>query len=104
MRRTSGNASTHNNGLSVNRETYQMSAQKTQNVQDLFLNHLRKHKTPVTVFLVTGAKMQGIITWFDNFSLLLRRDAHSQLVYKRMISTVMPVPPIEFLEGNRERE
>jgi host factor-I protein len=81
-----------------------MSAQKTQNVQDLFLNHLRKHKTPVSVYLVSGVRMQGIITWFDNFSLLLRRDTHSQLVYKRAISAVMPTPPIEFLEDNRERE
>ena len=81
-----------------------MPAEKTQNVQDVFLNHLRKNKTQVTVFLVTAARMQGIITWFDNFSLLLRREAHSQLVYKRSISTVLPVQPIQFLEGNRERE
>jgi host factor-I protein len=82
-----------------------MSAQKAQNVQDLFLNHLRKNKIQVSVYLANGARIQGIITWFDNFSLLLlRRDAHSQLVYKSTISTVMPMPPIEFLEGNRERE
>ena len=58
-----------------------MSADRNQNVQDVFLNHVRKNKTAVTVFLVNGVKLQGIITWFDNFSLLLRRDAHSQLVY-----------------------
>src|SRR5664279_2445806 len=49
--------------------------EKSQNVQDVFLNHVRKSKTPVTVFLVNGVKLQGIITWFDNFSVLLRRDA-----------------------------
>ena len=81
-----------------------MPAEKTQNVQDLFLNHLRKNKTQVSVYLVNGGRMQGIITWFDNFSLLLRREAHSQLVYKRSISTVLPVQPIQFLEGDRERE
>ena len=81
-----------------------MPAEKNQNVQDVSLNHFRKNKTQVTVFLVNGARMQGIITWFDNFSLLLRREAYSQLVYKRAISTVMPVQPIQFLEGNRERE
>jgi host factor-I protein len=81
-----------------------MSAQKTQNLQDLFLNHLRKHKTQVSVYLVNGVRVQGIITWFDNFSLLLRRDAHSHLVYKRAISAVLPQQPIQFLEGNRERE
>ena len=62
------------------------------NLQDIFLNHLRKTKTPVTMFLVKGVKLQGIITWFDNFSVLLRRDGQSQLVYKHAISTVMPAP------------
>ena len=81
-----------------------MSADRNQNVQDVFLNHVRKNKTAVTVFLVNGVKLQGIITWFDNFSLLLRRDAHSQLVYKHAISTVMPVQPIQLFESNRERD
>lgn len=72
-----------------------------QNVQDVFLNHLRKNKTPTTVFLVNGVKLQGIVTWFDNFSLLLRRDSHIQLVYKHAISTVMPGAPIQlFDEGS----
>lgn len=52
---------------------------KNQNVQDVFLNHIRKTKTPVTVYLICGVKLQGIITWFDNFSMLLRRDGHTQL-------------------------
>ena len=56
-----------------------MSSERSQNVQDVFLNHIRKNKTPVTVFLVNGVKLQGIITWFDNFSVLLRRDGHTQL-------------------------
>jgi len=81
-----------------------MSADRNQNVQDVFLNHVRKNKTAVTVFLVNGVKLQGIITWFDNFSLLLRRDAHSQLFYKHAISTVMPVQPIHLFEGNQERD
>lgn len=71
-----------------------MASEKTQNLQDVFLNHVRKNKTPVTVFLVNGVKLQGIITWFDNFCVLLRRDGHSQLVYKHAISTVMPVTPV----------
>jgi host factor-I protein len=81
-----------------------MSAEKPQNVQDVFLNHVRKNKTPVTVFLVNGVKLQGIITWFDNFCVLLRRDAHSQLVYKHAISTVMPAQPIQLFEPGRESE
>jgi len=75
-----------------------MTAEKTQNVQDVFLNHVRKNKTAVTVFLVNGVKLQGIITSFDNFSLLLRRDAHSQLVYKHAVSTIMPAAPVQLYE------
>lgn len=67
----------------------------TQNLQDQFLNLLRKSKTPVTMFLVKGVKLQGIVTWFDNFSILLRRDGQSQLVYKHAVSTIMPGTPIE---------
>jgi host factor-I protein len=80
---------------------YPMS-EKSQNVQDVFLNYVRKNKTPVTVFLVNGVKLQGIITWFDNFCVLLRRDAHSQLVYKHAISTVMPAQPVQLFEGDKE--
>ncbi len=76
-----------------------MATEKAQNVQDVFLNHVRKAKTPVTVFLVNGVKLQGIITWFDNFSMLLRRDGHTQLVYKHAISTVMPGAPIQLFDG-----
>ena len=75
-----------------------MSSDKNQNLQDTFLNHLRKNKAPVTVFLVNSVKLQGIVTWFDNFCVLLRRDAHSQLVYKHAISTVMPATPVQLFE------
>lgn len=68
---------------------------KGQNLQDQFLNLLRKNKTPVTMFLVKGGKLQGIVTWFDNFSILLRRDGQSQLVYKHAISTIMPSQPLD---------
>lgn len=64
--------------------------EKNNGLQDLFLNSLRKSKTPVTIFLVKGVKLQGVVTWFDNFSVLLRRDGMSQLVYKHSISTIMP--------------
>ena len=78
-----------------------MANEKSQNVQDVFLNHVRKSKTPVTVFLVNGVKLQGVITWFDNFSVLLRRDGHTQLVYKHAISTVMPGAPIQLFDPQR---
>ena len=65
------------------------------NLQDIFLNQLRRDKTPVTMFLVKGVKLQGIVTWFDNFSILLRRDGQSQLVYKHAISTIMPTAQVD---------
>ena len=72
--------------------------EKKQNLQDTFLNAVRKAKTPLTIFLVNGVKLQGIISWFDNFSVLLRRDGHMQLVYKHAISTVMPSGPIQLFD------
>lgn len=74
---------------------------KANNLQDVFLNTVRKTKTPVTMFLVNGVKLQGVITWFDNFSVLLRRDGHSQLVYKHAISTVMPANPIQLFDAEK---
>ena len=79
-----------------------MSSEKSQNVQDVFLNYIRKQKTPVTIFLVNGVKLQGIVTWFDNFSVLLRRDGHTQLVYKHAISTVMPSVPVQLFEPEKD--
>lgn len=70
-------------------------ADKPASLQDVFLNTLRRSKQPVTMFLVKGVKLQGIVTWFDNFSVLLRRDGQSQLVYKHAISTIMPTGPID---------
>ncbi len=77
------------------------------NLQDGFLNLLRKHKIPVTMFLVKGVKLQGIVTWFDNFSILLRRDGQSQLVYKHAISTIMPgqsLDPGQFVSQSSGRK
>ena len=70
-------------------------SEKQQNLQDTFLNAVRKSKAAVTIFLVNGVKLQGNITWFDNFCVLLRRDGQAQLVYKHAISTVMPMGPIQ---------
>jgi host factor-I protein len=69
--------------------------EKQQNLQDTFLNAVRKNKSSVTIFLVNGVKLQGNITWFDNFCILLRRDGNAQLVYKHAISTVMPIGPLQ---------
>jgi host factor-I protein len=79
-----------------------MAADKAQNLQDSFLNNVRKNKVPLTIFLVNGVKLQGVVTWFDNFCVLLRRDGHSQLVYKHAISTIMPAAPIQLFEPTDE--
>jgi host factor-I protein len=65
-------------------------AARSLSLQDHFLNSARRAKLPVTIFLMKGVKLQGVITWFDAFSLLLRREGASQLVYKHAISTIMP--------------
>ncbi|WOE74051.1 RNA chaperone Hfq [Alterisphingorhabdus coralli] len=72
--------------------------EKATSLQDLFLNTLRKNRMPVTMFLVKGVKLQGVVTWFDNFSILLRRDGQSQLVYKHAISTIMPSQQMDLEE------
>ncbi len=77
-------------------------AEKQQNLQDAFLNNVRKKKLSLTIFLVNGVKLTGIVTWFDNFCMLLRRDGHSQLVYKHAISTIMPSEPLRMFEGEGE--
>ena len=80
---------------------------KSFSLQDHFLNGVRRAKAPVTIFLMKGVKLQGIVTWFDSFSMLLRRDGVSQLVYKHSISTIMPSQvPMDLLaaleRGTRE--
>ncbi len=76
--------------------------EKKQNLQDTFLNQVRKSKTPVTIFLVNGVKLQGVVSWFDNFCVLLKRDGHAQLVYKHAISTVMPLQPVALWDGDND--
>lgn len=75
-----------------------MASEKAQNLQDTFLNSIRKAKMPVTVFLVNGVKLQGVVTWFDNFCVLLRRDGQVQLIYKHAISTIMPSGPVQLYD------
>ncbi|MEO1090963.1 MAG: RNA chaperone Hfq [Pseudomonadota bacterium] len=79
-----------------------MAAEKSPNLQDVFLNHVRKQKIAVTIFLINGVKLQGVISSFDNFCLLLRRDGHVQLVYKHAVSTVMPAAPIRLYDPSQD--
>ena len=76
---------------------------KSQNLQDVFLNNARRQRISVTVFLLNGVKLQGFITWFDNYSILLKRDGHIQLIYKHAVSTIMPATTID-LQGQLPNE
>ena len=67
-----------------------MEEGKKNNLQDTFLNSVRKAKTSLTIFLVNGVKLQGVVTWFDNFCILLLRDGQMQMVYKHAIATIVP--------------
>jgi len=77
-------------------------ADRPHKLQDTLLNHVRKNKPAFTIFLVNGVKLQGVVTWFDNFCVLLRRDGHSQLVYKHAISTIMPAQPVQLFEPGED--
>jgi host factor-I protein len=81
-----------------------MSGEKHASLQEIFLNRIRKEKAPVTLFLVNGVKLQGVVTWFDSFSVLLRRDSHAQLVYKHAISTIMPINSVQLYEQEESKE
>lgn len=78
-------------------------AVKPVSLQEQFLNTARKSRTPLTVFLLKGVKLQGVITWFDTFSVLLRREGQNLLVYKHSISTIMPAKSFQ-LAGQSEPE
>ena len=68
------------------------------NLQDFFLNYLRKNKIIVVIFLVNGVKLQGIIPWFDKFAILLRHHSQVQLIYKHAISTITSTKPIQLFD------
>lgn len=76
-----------------------MAADKKHNLQDTFLNAVRKARTPLTVYTVNGVKLVGSVTWFDNFCILLRAEGRNpQLVYKHAISTIAPNAPVNLFE------
>ena len=79
-----------------------VTTDRKQNLQDAFLNAVRRTRTPVTIFLVNGVKLQGVVSWFDNFCVLLRRDGQAQLVYKHAISTIMPAAPVQLYEPGED--
>jgi len=72
--------------------------QKALNLQEIFLNQVRKSKMPVTVFLVNGFQIKGTVTGFDNFTVVLDTDGKQQLIYKHAISTIVPARSIDFMQ------
>lgn len=76
--------------------------ERNQNLQDVFLNNVRKNKNSLTIFLVNGVKLTGVVSSFDNFCVLLKRDGHAQLVYKHAISTIMPSGPVNMFDDDTE--
>ena len=72
--------------------------QKTNNLQDIFLTKARKENVPVTLFLVNGFQLRGVITGFDSFSLVLDSDGRQQFIYKHAVSTLVPLRPLSLRE------
>ena len=74
--------------------------QKTQNLQDAFLNYSRREKIPVTLFLMNGFQLRGVVRSFDSFVVLIDADGRQQMIYKHAISTVAPARPVSLeLQG-----
>ena len=80
-----------------------MTRERRQPLQDTFLEHLRQHEVPVTIFLVNGIKLQGTVTRFDSYSLLLSRNRQSQVVYKHAISTILPGEAVQVGQSDEQR-
>ncbi|WP_406678515.1 RNA chaperone Hfq [Moorella sp. ACPs] len=74
---------------------------KTGNLQDLFLNVLRRDNTPVTIYLVNGFQLKGIVRGFDNFTVVLDSDGKQQMIYKHAISTITPSRPVNLMAESK---
>lgn len=77
---------------------------KTQiNLQDIFLNQVRKDKQAITIFLVSGFQIRGLVTGFDNYTVVLDCDGKQELIYKHAISTIIPTHPVNFMAAEKEQ-
>ncbi len=78
---------------------------KTQiNLQDVFLNQVRKEKTSITVFLLSGFQIKGLVTGFDSYTVVLDCEGKQELIYKHAISTIIPAKPVNFIEAEKEAD
>ena len=73
------------------------------NLQDVFLNQVRKDKTAITVFLLSGFQIKGIVTGFDNFTVVIDSEGKQQLIYKHAISTIIPSRPVNFIAAENSQ-
>lgn len=78
--------------------------QKVINLQDVFLNQVRKEKVPVTVFLTNGFQFKGVIKGFDGFTIILESDSKQNLVYKHAVSTIVPIRPVSVLDAAEKED
>ena len=77
---------------------------KTQtNLQDVFLNQVRKEKQAITIFLLSGFQIRGLVTGFDNYTVVLDCEGKQELIYKHAISTIIPTYPVNFMTAKREQ-
>jgi host factor-I protein len=77
---------------------------KTINLQEVFLNQVRKDKTAVTVYLTNGFQFKGIVKGFDTYSLIIDTDGKQQLIFKHAVSTIIPVKPVALLDSDRSAD
>ena len=75
-----------------------------ENLQDLILNEVRREHTPVTLFLMNGFQLKGIVTGFDSFIVVLESDGRQQMIYQHAISTVVPLSPIDLRAADEQEE
>ena len=75
-----------------------MAKDNIHRLQDTFLDHLLRRRTPVTIFLANGVRLQGVVAGFDAFCVLLERDGEQQIVYKHSITTTVPAYPVDLRE------
>jgi host factor-I protein len=75
---------------------------KAINLQDVFLNQVRKEKIPVTVYLTNGFQFKGIVRGFDTYSIIVDSEGKQELIFKHAVSTIMPVKPVHILDDNTQ--
>ena len=77
-----------------------MAKDNIHRLQDTFLEHLLRRRTPVTIFLANGVRLQGVVAGFDAFCVLLERDGEQQIVYKHSITTTVPAYPVDLRDDS----